>query len=180
MNRKYLLAIAVLVLIAVYFLYSQSAQASTTTSGELGDSASVATGGGIDQWNDLCSQYSTQFPNLAPNEIKAVIMIESSGNPNSSNPSDPSWGLMGITLPIGIQYAEVTQSSDLLDPATNIEAGAGFMSYLKGKYFDGTTNNWIAAYNEGETSFLAGNADSAYVNKFNTYVAQFAPDFATV
>src|SRR5437764_5167368 len=62
--------------------------------------------GGIvgDVWDDFIVRWARIRTNLDTAEIKATIQTESSGNPNASNPNDPSWGLMGITQLIARYY----------------------------------------------------------------------------
>lgn len=135
------------------------------------------------QWDSYCKSAADITANLDPWEIKAVIAIESSGNPNSQNPSDPSYGLMGVTMPIGSQYGAAATPQDLLDPQTNISAGSGFLDYLKGRYAAqyplGQGAGWIQMYNLGETKFLKGERDSSYESKFIEYSALFQPDFGS-
>lgn len=118
-----------------------------------------ASGGGtvplmVMQWGALAQKYAQIYANLDPEEILAVIWNESTGNPKATNPGDPSWGLMGVTLLIGRFYAGVTDPNQLFDPETNINAGSAFLSHLKQKY--GDAPDWPDAYNVGETKFDAG------------------------
>ena len=107
------------------------------------------------QWVPLAQQFAQVYANLDPAEILAVIWNESTGDPKGSNPGDPSWGLMGVTMLIGKAYAGVTDNSQLFDPATNVRAGAGYLSALKNEY-EGQFPDWPDAYNVGETKFNKG------------------------
>jgi len=93
--------------------------------------------------------------------IRAVVMKESSFNPNATNPNDPSYGLMGIT-PILAQdfglvkdYKNPTEAeiANLMRPEVNINAGTRQLSRLLSKYaFDTAVqmyNLGIAKYNRG-------------------------------
>ncbi len=137
----------------------------------------------LDQWNSLCLQNATASQTLLPEEIKAIIAIESSGNPDSQNPNDPSYGLMGVTMYIGREFGGVSTSSDLFDPATNVQAGSGFLDYLKAKYADrfplNTSDGWVQMYNLGEPRFLAGERVPSYLSKFNSFISQFSGDFSS-
>jgi len=136
----------------------------------------------MSQWDSLCISNSEASQNLLPEEIKAIIAIESSGNPNSQNPNDPSYGLMGVTMYIGREFAGVSSSSDLFVPETNVQAGSGFLDYLKTKYADrfplNTSDGWVQMYNLGEPRFLKGERVPSYLSKFNSFVPQFSGDFS--
>lgn len=108
------------------------------------------------RWSDLAQKYAAINAALDPEDILAVIWNESTGNPDSTNPGDPSWGLMGVTFLIGRAYANVPVSTSLFDPETNIMAGAGFLAHLKAKYADEHPMDWPDAYNVGEPKFDAG------------------------
>jgi len=126
--------------------------------------ASATSGSGVNvqiptalpQWADLAQKYAQINPILGPEEILAIIWNESSGNPNATNPGDPSWGLMGVTMLIGAAYAGVTDPSQLLDPETNVKAGSAFLAKLKNEYSGSNPNDWPDAYNVGETAFNKG------------------------
>lgn len=127
------------------------------------------------QWNTTAAYFAKQHPILTANEILAVIWNESSGEPKACNSSDPSYGLMGVSMPIGRKFANAETPTDLYDPDTNIEAGSGFLAYLKTRY--GTSNPitdpklaWIAAYNEGEPNFWSKWPDPAYIAAFVSHL----------
>jgi hypothetical protein len=111
------------------------------------------------KWNGIARTWAIARGNLSFCEILATIVEESGGNPNAFNPGDPSFGLMGISDMIGEQYAQAMGDA-LYDPATNVKAGSGFLSYLKTRYAVkfplGSSSGWIQCYNEGETNFLRG------------------------
>jgi soluble lytic murein transglycosylase-like protein len=121
-------------------------------------------------------------------EIAAIMTKESWGNPFAVNPYDPSWGLMQITHLIAKTFAGVdsvpTRSLDLLaqktkpsfgydishvifSPSVNIQAGAGFLAYLKHAHSAQFPNYvWIAMYNAGEPAVIKGLKDEEYVSSF--------------
>ena len=84
--------------------------------------------------DSLIHKWATRVANLSFAEIKAIVWVESSGNPNAMNPSDPSWGLMQVTPLIGRAFAGITKNEQLLNPDTNLKAGTGFLSELKRQY----------------------------------------------
>lgn len=97
--------------------------------------------------------------------IKAIIYIESRGNPNAQNPSDPSYGLMALEVPTASYYAgqDVTPDQLLNDPQLNANLGAAFLAHLQDRY-DGSFpfGQWAWAYNEGEPAFDRGRQDTSY------------------
>lgn len=120
------------------------------------------------RWSELAQRWAQQYTILDPEEILAIIWIESTGNPNGANPNDPSWGLMGVTPLIAHAYGGFDQAdiSWHSDPEKNVKAGAGFLADLKNKY-SADYSGWVAGYNAGETNLLKGYKDQAYVDKFN-------------
>lgn len=124
------------------------------------------------QWTDLALRYANVNSILDPEEILAIIWIESSGNPSAQNPGDPSWGLMGVTPLIASAYGgfDAADTSWHSDSEKNIKAGSAFLADLKAKYSD-NYSGWVAAYNEGETNLLRGYKDQSYVDRFNSNLA---------
>jgi len=112
--------------------------------------------------------------NLTFAEIKAIVMVESSGKPNSQNPSDPSWGLMGIMPLIGKTYGNITDNQQLFDPDVNLKAGTGFLSHLKARYHKQYPDyQWVQAYNIGETKFDKGTRNPQYYQRFLHFFNQY-------
>lgn len=107
--------------------------------------------------------------------IKAVISVESQWNPSAVNRSDPSSGLMQV-MPAangGAGPPGVTLDQ-LLDPDTNITAGAAFLRYQMGRY--PVMSDAVSAYNAGHsTRDLASGrfANQAYVDAVLTYYSWF-------
>jgi soluble lytic murein transglycosylase-like protein len=127
------------------------------------------------QWQSTAQKYADEHLILSANEILAIIWSESSGNPKAVNPADPSYGLMQCTMPIGRKYSSAQTPTDLMDPDTNVEAGSGFLAYLKTRY--GTTNPltdpncaWVAAYNEGEPNLWSKRPDPNYIAAFVSHL----------
>jgi membrane-bound lytic murein transglycosylase MltF len=127
------------------------------------------------QWQSLCEKYAGEHLILTWQEIAAIIYTESSGNPKAVNPADPSYGLMQITMPIGRKYSAAQTPTDLMDPDTNVEAGSGFLAYLKTRY--AITNPltdpncaWVAAYNEGEPNLWSKRPDPNYIAAFVSHL----------
>jgi membrane-bound lytic murein transglycosylase MltF len=129
-----------------------------------------------DNWNDLASNWADVSGVLTNKEILAIIVNESSGNPQAFNPGDPSYGLMGVSELIGKAYAGIADVSELYNPYTNIKAGSGFLAELKRKFastfpLDGKSG-WVQMYNEGQTHFLQGSRASGYEIAFLDHLRQ--------
>ena len=76
--------------------------------------------------------------NLDPYLVCAVIKSESNWDPETAH------DMIAKGLVDGSEYS----ADDLNDPATNIEFGCAYLSYLL-TYFNGSTDSAIAAYNAG-------------------------------
>lgn len=194
-----MIVILLIILIIVYFLLSKlgSSGTVTTTGRTSGDTTQFSISsidnsnqaaisnqgfsaldiGGISltvpnavlQWRQLAEKYATINSILDPEEIQAIIWNESSGNPNAQNPNDPSWGLMGVTAPIGKAYASITNNQQLFDPDTNVKAGSGYLAHLKIRF--GGDEGWSESYNEGETHYGNGqHFNPSYATNFNERV----------
>lgn len=82
--------------------------------------------------------------------IRAIIATESAWDPTAINPSDPSYGLMQV-MPhaAGGAGPPGVTGEQLLDPASNIRAGAAYLWTLMERYGRGSLSDVIAAYNAG-------------------------------
>lgn len=123
----------------------------------------------VEQWRQLAQQEA--LAPLTTNEILAIIWSESTGDPHAENPSDPSFGLMQITLGIAKAFGGVSLASDLYDPTTNVRIGAAFLRYLKLRYAE-EYPGWVAAYNEGEGNLRKGLVDERYVAAFRDHLQE--------
>lgn len=92
--------------------------------------------------------------NLDPFLVCAVIKAESNWDPTAQS-NQGAQGLMQLLpetaqdmIDQGLVDAASYSSQELLDPKTNIEFGCAYLSYLL-KYFNGSTDSAIAAYNAG-------------------------------
>ena len=124
-------------------------------------------------------RYSAQKYGVEFKLVKAVAMTESSLNPNASNPSDPSWGLMGI-MPIlaedfGIvkDYHNITEAEKAMirDPQTNLNIGAWHLARLTKKYPFDTA---VQMYNCGETGYNRGVRVPEYLAKVKQHYAELS------
>ena len=92
--------------------------------------------------------------NLDPFLICAVIKAESNWEPSAQS-NQGAQGLMQLLpetaqdmIDQGVVDGGAYSSQNLSDPETNIEFGCAYLSYLL-KYFNGSTDSAIAAYNAG-------------------------------
>jgi len=102
---------------------------------------------------------------ISPEKIKAIMYIESRGNPRAVNPSDPSYGLMQIELGTAKFYGRPDLSAPVLvgDPELNAKIGARFLAHLLEKYGgDFEFGEWAQAYNVGEPKFDRGIRNPLY------------------
>lgn len=133
--------------------------------------------------NEVSRRWAKIQGNLRPEEIKAIIMVESAGDPQAVNPADPSWGLMQVTALIGRAFAGDGTQAGLLQPEINLKAGTGFLSDLKRKYetrfpLSDPNNGWVQMYNIGEPKFLSrGIRNPPYQAKFQKFVDRFRSEF---
>ena len=104
---------------------------------------------------------------VPPEQLAAVVYIESRGNPVAHNDSDPSYGLCALLVPTAKMFADpgdvVTADSLMSDPELNLKCGARFIAGLSERYraffpFE----EWIQAYNVGEHGFDTGRRNPEY------------------
>jgi soluble lytic murein transglycosylase-like protein len=104
----------------------------------------------------LVESYADSY-GLDRNLVKAIVLKESSWDPNNENDADPSWGLMGVTQYIGERFGAISSTDDpaagLKIPEKNLQAGCGYLKYLLGLY---PLEDSIEMYNEGEPNFWDG------------------------
>jgi soluble lytic murein transglycosylase-like protein len=171
-----ILGVMGLVLAAILIL-SGVAQGKTAEISASGSASGAIPSLSIDQ---LISKNSRRF-GVEEALIRAHIQVESSGNPNASNPLDPSWGLMGITPICAQDYGFVLdwhnptaeEIANLRRPEINIEIGTRHLSYLHGKY-DFTTATQM--YNCGEFNF---NVKGVRVPEYLSRVRRWYDEFRT-
>lgn len=122
---------------------------------------------------DTAIVYYSKRYNVPIAIIKAIIQIESSFNQYAKNPSDPSYGYMGI-MPIVAQefgivndWRNVKQAeiNSIYQVDNNIGSGTKLLGKLLSKYDVATA---VEMYNVGERGWNEGRRNSAYVSKFFT------------
>lgn len=111
--------------------------------------------------------------------IKAVIRKESAFNPEAVNPTDPSYGLMGIT-PIAAQdfgfvrdYRQVTETeiATIFQVENNLNIGVRKLSSLLRKYpFDAA----VQMYNVGESGYKdKGRRNFSYLSEVKRFYNEY-------
>lgn len=132
-----------------------------------------------DRWNSEILQVSQEM-NLDPNFIKAIIMIESAGNPNAISAYDrPNIvGLMQVYLKY---HKDKFNGTNYFDPTDNIRAGCRiWKSYGGASWVNYDLEKSICCYNAGpgaaQNIFSGAQALPAetqnYINKYKTYYGQ--------
>jgi len=124
-------------------------------------------------------EQSAAFYGVDPNLVRAIIKKESSWNPRGTNPSDPSYGLGGITPIFAQDYGIVTnyrqptkeEIKRIYDPETNIDMIA-WAFYRPGH--DYTLEELIQMYNEGEGAYLAGYRAPDYLAKVLEFYHEYS------
>jgi soluble lytic murein transglycosylase-like protein len=119
----------------------------------------------FNQYDQIVDAASVNYDVAVP-LIKAVIMTESSFNPNAyrAEPAikDGSYGLMQILFrtAVGLGFPnEPNRANELFDPQVNINYGTAFLAQLQKRY--STPGDLYAAYNSGA---VRKNAAGQYVN----------------
>jgi soluble lytic murein transglycosylase-like protein len=122
--------------------------------------------------------------------LEAIIMTESSGDPNAYNPKSGARGLTQIT-PIAwkdlvnhfpSKYRDLDYKTDIFRPDVSRRAGADYLAiikkYLKNSDMPITTDNILSAYNWGIGNlkkYGLGNAPKEtlkYIQKVNNYLVR--------
>jgi len=128
----------------------------------------------IERWRSIADKYADAWK-VDPRLTLAIICQESSGNPDSVNPADPSRGLMQITpgalsdfnAAVGRSYS----FDEMFDPYLNIEVGTWYFASRVAKTRN--TNLALAAYNAGLGNINAGLGYADKVARYQIHVAEF-------
>lgn len=107
---------------------------------------------------------------LPPDLIRAVIWVESRGDPKAqryeSHLDDSSYGLMQILLCTAKEMGFTGQADELFQPAVNIHYGCKYLTKQLRRY-DGDMASAIAAYNAGGAYKKKGKfVNQGHVDKF--------------
>jgi len=116
--------------------------------------------GAVNKYSSIIKQKSDKY-NVDANLLKAVIFVESSGNPNAESRVGAQ-GLMQL-MPTTAQVLDV---KDPFDPDQNIEGGARYLGRMLKKF--GNVKTALEAYNAGITRAEEGDIPQEtvdYVNK---------------
>lgn len=120
-------------------------------------------------FDDIVLKYAAQYQ-VPPAWIEAVILTESSGNPEAHRAepqiNDASYGLMQLLYATARGLGFTGQPEELYDPDTNIHFGTKLLADLKRRY--GTDVRRIySAYNSGKPdAYLTSDQVGANVRRF--------------
>ena len=149
------------------------------------------------EYVSLISQYAREY-DLEPAYLAAVIMAESSYNPQAVSSADAR-GLMQL-LPSTAEWIagkldEEFATENLFDPETNVRYGSWYLHFLMQRYDgdkrcasaayhagQGTVDSWLqdARYSQdGETLEVIGYASTdTYVNRVLKFYERYMPIYA--
>lgn len=162
---------------ALMLLFAVSGQGSTIMTRLLGNSQLPRTANGYTfEWaanapaNLLELVRAAAFEaGLTPSKLLAVVYVESRGNPNAINLSDPSYGIAQMQLPTARYYDSeglFKGYDSLFNPDLALQLAARFLADLQGKYAASYAfAEWVQAYNVGETKFNKGGRNWGYGGK---------------
>lgn len=130
----------------------------------------------LETFSTLIRKYSALY-NVPEVWIKAVIMQESSGNPNAyrAEPqiNDASYGLMQILLRTARNLGYEGESDGLYDPDTNINLGTKLLAELRQSYGDDIQRVY-SAYNSGKPdAYKTSNQVASNVQKVIIWIERF-------
>jgi len=94
-----------------------------------------------------CFSRAASAHNLPETLLLAVARGESDFKPLARSKAN-AYGLMQILWPVTAKHLGLKQLSEVLDPCTNVDAGARYLKELQQRY-DGNLYRTLAAYNYG-------------------------------
>ncbi len=94
-----------------------------------------------------CFKRAATAHGLPETLLVAVARGESDFKPRARSKAN-AYGLMQILWPDTAKHLGLEQLSEVLDPCTNVDAGARYLKELQQRY-DGDLNRTLAAYNYG-------------------------------
>ena len=104
------------------------------------------------EYEDTINKYCKEY-NVDKDLVLALIKAESNFDKNATSKANAK-GLMQITDETYLYCLEslnISESPQIYDPESNLQAGIWYLSFLLKKY-NGNTENAIAAYNAGTTN----------------------------
>jgi hypothetical protein len=134
--------------------------------------ASTAPAGPDVPWQSFIDEAASRF-SVPASWIRAVIRVESNGNPNALSPK----GAVGLMQVMPDTYAELRVryglGADVTDPHDNIVAGTAYLRDLRERF---GAEGFIAAYNAGPHRYEDHLATGLPLpDETLTYVAKLAP-----
>ncbi len=100
--------------------------------------------------HQACFEKAAKSNQLPLTLLLAVARGESDFNPRARSDAN-AWGLMQIRWPQTAKHLGIERLTDLLDPCTNVDAGARYLRQLLDR-FDQDLHVALAAYNFGPTA----------------------------
>ena len=136
------------------------------------ESASAAPAGAAASWQSFIDEAASRF-SMPASWIRAVIRIESNGNPKALSPK----GAVGLMQLMPNTYAELRiryrLGADPTDPHDNIVAGTAYLRDMRERF---GTEGCMAAYNAGPQRYKDHLATGRPLpDETLTYVAKLAP-----
>ena len=134
--------------------------------------ASTAPAGPDVPWQSFIDEAASRF-SVPASWIRAVIRVESNGNPNALSPK----GAVGLMQVMPDTYAELRVryglGANVTDPHDNIVAGAAYLRDMRERF---GAEGFIAAYNAGPQRYEDHLATGRPLpDETATYVAKLAP-----
>ncbi len=134
--------------------------------------ASTAPAGTAVPWQSFIDEAASRF-SVPASWIRAVIRVESNGNPNALSPK----GAVGLMQVMPDTYAELRVryglGADVTDPHDNIVAGTAYLRDMRKRF---GTGGFLAAYNGGPQRYKDHLATGRpLADETVTYVAKLAP-----
>ncbi len=122
-----------------------------------------------------CFRRAAAIHDLPETLLLAVARGESDFDPGARSHAN-AYGLMQILWPQTARHLGLTRLSQVLDPCTNVEAGARYLRELLGKY-GGNLHRTLAAYNYGPSRIpVTGGVIPAGATWYSGYIQRHLDD----
>jgi soluble lytic murein transglycosylase-like protein len=124
-------------------------------------------------WDELIRKYAAVYQ-IPESWIHGVIQAESGGNPDASNPSDPSYGLMGLMMPTAKDMGYAGTASGLFDPDTNVNIGSKYLAWISSRFKTTNPAEIYSAFNSGSpTRYTTSSQVASNVERFLRFAASW-------
>ena len=126
-------------------------------------------------WDSIIGQFSGIY-NVPVALVKAIMSVESGGNPYAKNPDSSASGLMQVIHGTWDYVANTFNiatdwTKDRFDPTKNIQVGTAYLGQQLNRY-NGDIPSAIAAYYSGTPN--GSPAEQAYVDKVLSHYQQYS------